>query len=105
MKKKIPPDVTNCNKELFWGDFTQQSVRYQVRQDDQDAECVLVREEEDQEELDEIHEALQPRLNPADCSPLLLLQLLLEYLVDCQVCQPEAKPAGDDPCSQYTLSV
>ena len=64
-----------------------------------------MREEEDQEELDEVHEALEPRLNPADGSSLVLLQLLLEYLVDSEVRQPEAAPAGDDPCSQNTLSV
>ena len=64
-----------------------------------------MREEEDQEELDEVHEALEPRLNPADGSSLVLLELLLEYLVDSEVSQPEATPAGDDPCRQYTLSV
>ena len=61
-----------------------------------------MRNEEDKEELDEIHEALQSCLNSADRSPLFLLYLLLEYLVDSQVCDPQSKPAGDDPC---TLSV
>ena len=61
-----------------------------------------MRNEEDKEELDEIHEALQSSLNSTDGSSLLLLYLLLEYLVDSQVCNPQSKPAGDDPC---TLSV
>ena len=75
---------------------------YQVRQYDQDPESVLVRNEEDQDELDEIHEALQPGLNSTHSPSLLLLYLLLEYLVDSQICQPQSKPAGDDSC---TLSV
>ena len=61
-----------------------------------------MRNEEDEEELDEIHEALQPGLNSTDGSSLVLLDLLLEYLVDGQVGHPQSRPAGDDPC---TLSV
>ena len=41
------------------------SVGYQIRQDDQDSEGVLVRNEEDKEELDKIHETLQSCLNSA----------------------------------------
>ena len=61
-----------------------------------------MRNEEDKDELDEIHEALQSCLNSADSSSLFLLYLLLEYLVDSQICNPQSEPAGDDPC---TLSV
>ena len=79
--------------------FINKPAGYQVRQYDQDAECVLVRNEEDEEELDEIHETLQSGLNSTDGSPLVLLYPLLEYLVDGQVGQPQSEPAGDDPCT------
>ena len=41
---------------------------YQVGQDDQDAEGVLMRDEEDEDELDEVHEALKAGLDPTHSS-------------------------------------
>ena len=64
-----------------------------------------MRNEEDKEELDEIHEALQSSLNSTDGSSLFLLYLLLEYLVDSQVCNPQSKPAGDDPCTERSTLI
>ena len=41
---------------------------YQIGQDDQDAEGVLVRYKEDEDELDEVHETLESSLDPTHSS-------------------------------------
>ena len=52
-------------------------------------------DEEDQDELDEVHEALEAGLHPTDSSSLVLQDLLLEYLVHREVCYPQSEPARD----------
>ena len=41
---------------------------YQIGQDNQDAEGVLVRYKEDEDELDEVHETLEAGLDPTHSS-------------------------------------
>ena len=42
-----------------------QDGKYREGEDDQDAECVLVWDEDHQYELDEVHQALEASLDPA----------------------------------------
>ena len=77
--------------------------RHQEGEEDEEAKCVLLRDEDHQAELDEVHHTLQSTLDPTHRPSVPLLHLLLEYLLDRDVRQPQSEPAGDDPCSVVIL--